>query len=80
MKMYTDISIPKESLKEAKIGQKVFVKIDSWKDINNFPIGKIIKILGRPGENNTEMQALAIEKGFNQDLKDDTEREATGKT
>jgi ribonuclease R len=76
LKMYTDILIPKESLNNAKIGQKVFVEIVSWKDSEKAPIGKIIKVLGKPGDNDVEMQAIAIEKGFDAKLPNKVEEEA----
>ena len=75
-KMYTDILIPKENLNNAKIGQKVFAEIISWADAQKAPLGKIIKVLGRPGENETEMQAIAIEKGFAAELPEKVEQEA----
>jgi ribonuclease R len=75
-KMYTDILIPKESQGGAKMGQKVFVEITSWQDSKKAPLGKIIKILGRPGDNNTEMHAIAMEKGFDSDLPHRVEEEA----
>jgi ribonuclease R len=75
-KMYTDILIPKENFNNAKIGQKVFVEIVSWKDAQKAPIGKVIKILGKPGDNNTEMNAIAIEKGFDSELPNKVEEEA----
>lgn len=75
-KMYTDILIPTESLNNAKIGQKVFVEIISWKDPRKAPEGKVIKILGKPGDNNTEMHAIAIEKGFSIELPQKVEEEA----
>ncbi|MFA6177325.1 MAG: ribonuclease R [Candidatus Paceibacterota bacterium] len=75
-KMYTDILIPKENFNNAKVGQKVFVEIISWKDSQKAPIGKVIKILGKPGDNNTEMNAIAIEKGFDSELPEKVEEEA----
>ncbi|MFA5840724.1 MAG: ribonuclease R [Candidatus Paceibacterota bacterium] len=75
-KMYTDILIPKEDLNNAKVGQKVFVEIISWKDPSKAPIGKIIKVLGKPGDNDTEMHAIAIEKGFDSELPNKVEIEA----
>ena len=75
-KMYTDILIPKEYLNNAKVGQKIFVEIVSWKDARKAPEGKIIKILGRPGDNNAEMHAIAIEKGFDSELPEKVELEA----
>ena len=75
-RMYTDILIPKESLSGAKVGQKVFVEIVSWIDAKKAPLGKVIKILGRPGDNNTEMHAIAMEKGFDSELPNKVEEEA----
>ena len=75
-KMYTDILIPVESLMGATVGQKVFVEISSWRDGRIAPIGKVLKILGRPGDNNTEMNAIAMEKGFDAQLPDKVELEA----
>ncbi len=75
-KMYTDILVPKELLNGAKTGQKVFVEITSWKDPRKAPEGKIIKILGKPGDNNAEMHAIAIEKGFDSELPEKVELEA----
>ncbi|MCM2339115.1 MAG: ribonuclease R [Burkholderiales bacterium] len=75
-KMYTDILIPEKMLNTAKSGQKVYVEITSWNDPQKAPEGKILKILGTPGDNNTEMHAIAIEKGFDNDLPQKVEDEA----
>lgn len=75
-KMYTDILIPKEELDGAKIGEKIFVAITSWKDSKKSPLGKVIKVLGRPGDNNTEMYSIAIERGFVSEFPDVVEAEA----
>jgi len=75
-KMYTDILIPKESLAGAKVGQKVFVEIVSWLDAKKAPLGKVVKILGRPGDNDTEMYSIAMEKGFDSELPNKVEEEA----
>jgi ribonuclease R len=76
MKMYTDILVPKESLNSAKNGQKVFVEITSWIDAKKAPLGKVVKILGRPGDNDTEMHSIAMEKGFDSELPHKVEEEA----
>jgi len=75
-KIYTDILIPEKLLNGAKTGQKVYAEITSWKDPLKAPEGKIIKILGKPGDNNAEMNAIAIEKGFDSDLPQKVEEEA----
>ncbi len=75
-KMYTDILIPEKMLFGAKPGQKVFVKMVSWNDPRKAPEGRVIKILGHPGDNETEMHAIAIEKGFDSELPKKVEEEA----
>jgi len=75
-KMYVDILVPNDMLTDAKVGQKVFVEITSWVDHRKPPEGRVIKILGRPGDNDTEMHAIAIEKGFDNVLSVHTETEA----
>ncbi len=75
-KMYTDILVNQDGLLGATPGQKVFVEITSWKDPKKAPIGKVIKVLGMPGDNNVEMHAIAIEKGFDAELPNRVEDEA----
>ncbi|MCC7160189.1 ribonuclease R [Candidatus Nomurabacteria bacterium] len=75
-KMYVDILILESNLNGAKIGQKVFVEITSWTDPRKAPEGKVVKVLGRPGDNDTEMHAIAIEKGFAAELPNTVEEEA----
>ncbi|MEI8174790.1 MAG: ribonuclease R [bacterium] len=75
-KMYTDILIPENMLNGAKTGQKVFAEITNWTDPHKIPEGKIIKILGSKGDNNTEMHAIAIEKGFDSEFPEKVEEEA----
>ena len=75
-KMYTDILIPTKMLAGAKAGQKVYGEITSWKDARKSPEGKILKTLGYPGDHNTEMHAIALEKGFDKKLDKGTEHEA----
>ncbi len=75
-KMYTDILIPEKFLNNAKVGQKVFGEIILWNDPRKAPEGKIIKVLGRPGDNDTEMHSIAIEKGFAAELPSRVEEEA----
>ena len=53
-----DIFIPKDDLNGAKHGDKVVVEIVEWPEKANNPVGKVINILGRPGDNDTEMHAI----------------------
>lgn len=53
-----DIFIPTEDLNGAKDGEKVRVEITEWPEKSNNPVGKVIDILGLPGQNETEMHAI----------------------
>ncbi len=53
-----DIFIPLEFLNGAKNGDKVVVEIVEWPEKANNPVGKVVDVLGSPGNNNTEMHAI----------------------
>jgi ribonuclease R len=75
-RMYADIIIPEAKLNGAKVGQKVFVKITEWTDAKKAPIGIVDKVLGMPMEHNAEMEAIALEKGFDALFPPDVAKEA----
>ena len=56
-----DIFIPKARLKGGKTGDKAIVRITSWEDDAKNPKGEVIDILGRTGENTTEIHAILAE-------------------
>lgn len=60
----TDIFIPKEKLKGGKSGDKAVVQITAWPSDSKSPIGKVIDILGKQGENDAEMHAILAEFGL----------------
>ena len=59
-----DIFIPKEYLKKGKTGDKAVVRIVEWPDKAKNPIGKVVDILGKTGENTAEMHAILAEYGL----------------
>jgi len=63
-KMYTDIFISKDKLGEAENGDVVLVHIEDWPSRADSPFGKVIKVLGKPGEHNTEIHAILAEYGL----------------
>lgn len=60
----TDIFIPKNKLKGGKTGDKVVARITSWPEKANMPQGEVVDVLGREGENNTEIHAILAEFGL----------------
>lgn len=75
-RMYRDIFIHLSKAMDAKIGDKVQVKLVDWKDPMKSPEGEVVRIIGRKGEHNTEMQSIVYEKGFEIDFPADVEQEA----
>lgn len=59
-----DIFIPKGNLKGGKNEDKVVVEIVEWPQKAKNPIGKVVDILGKSGENNSEMSAILAEYGL----------------
>lgn len=53
--------IPTEHLNGAENGDKVVVKIKDWPESQKNPVGEVIEVLGRPGDNDTEMNAIMAE-------------------
>ena len=63
-KMYTDIFIPKDKIGEAEQGDVVLVHIEDWPKRADSPFGAVIKVLGKPGEHDTEIHAILAEYGL----------------
>ena len=71
-----DIFIPLDHLNGAQNGDKALARITDWPERANNPFGEIIHVLGKPGENNVEMQSILIEYGFPLAFPDNVEKEA----
>jgi ribonuclease R len=56
-----DVFIPLPKLKGAQNGDKVIVKITEWPEKYKNPFGEVVSVLGKPGENDTEMHAILAE-------------------
>ena len=59
-----DVFIPKDKLKGGKSGDKAVVKIIEWPERAKNPMGQVIDILGKAGENTAEMHAILAEYGL----------------
>ena len=62
--MAVDIFIPLENLNDAKNGDKALVEMTEWPKHLNNPVGKVVQVLGKPGDNNVEMQSILAEFDF----------------
>lgn len=63
-KMYTDIFVSIEKSKKANDGDKVLVELGDWPEDADSPYGKVIEVLGKPGEHNTEIHSILAEYGL----------------
>jgi ribonuclease R len=75
-KMLHDIFIPVADLNGAKDGEKAIALITDWPEGAKNPIGNIKQVLGKQGENNTEMNAILAEYGFPLSFPANVEHEA----
>ncbi|WP_027387289.1 ribonuclease R [Chryseobacterium gregarium] len=72
----TDIFIPKGKINGAENGDKVVVKMLEWRPGDKNPDGEIVKVLGAPGEHETEIHSILAEYGLPYVFPEDVERDA----
>jgi len=75
-KMYADIFISKSKIGKAEDGDKVLAKITDWPDNSKNPFGKILDVLGKPGEHNTEIHSILLEYGLPYEFPSEVEKDA----
>lgn len=73
-KMLNDIFVPLANLNGAKDGEKVVVSIIEWPKNAKNPIGTVKAVLGKKGENDTEMNAILTDFGFPLKFPDEVEK------
>jgi len=67
-KMKTDIFVPINKTMNANDGDKVLVTMEEWPEKADSPNGKVIKVLGKAGEHNTEIHAILADYGLPYDF------------
>lgn len=77
-KMLNDIFVPLTDLNDAQDGEKVVVAITEWPQDgkNKNPVGRVKHVLGKKGENDTEMNAILADFGFPLSFPQTVEQEA----
>ncbi|MCU0678017.1 MAG: ribonuclease R [Candidatus Pacebacteria bacterium] len=58
------------------LGMKVAIEITSWMSAQTEPVAKIIEVLGRAGDHETEMQAIIRSGGFTKTFPEAVQKEA----
>lgn len=72
----TDIFVPRGKLGGAENGDKVIVKMIDWRAGEKNPEGEITKVLGAPGEHETEIHSILAEYGLPYSFPEEVEKEA----
>lgn len=75
-KMYTDIFVQKNKTGDAKNGDKVVVEMEEWPENADSPFGKIVQVLGKPGEHNTEIHSILAQYGLPHEFPSEVEEYA----
>ncbi|MAD97638.1 MAG: ribonuclease R [Flavobacteriaceae bacterium] len=75
--MYRDIFISKNRLGDAQDGDKVIAKITDWPENSKNPFGKIKQVLGKPGDQDTEIHSILLEYGLPYEFPEEVEKDAS---
>lgn len=71
-----DFMIPLQNLNQAKDGEKVIVRMIDWPERAKNPFGEIVEVLGKPGDNDVEMNAILANFDFPLKFPAEVEKEA----
>lgn len=72
-RVYTQILIPRKELHGAKKGDKIVADVAHWEGL----VGKVVKVLGKPGEHETEISAILYGKNFSSAFSTSVEKAAS---
>ncbi len=73
-RMYKEIFVGKDHLNGARNGEKVVVEIYDWPQKVGSPLGKVVKVLGQPGEHEVEIHAILDEYDLPYDFDPEIEK------
>ncbi|MCP9199291.1 ribonuclease R [Gramella sp. GC03-9] len=71
--MYTDFFVSGNKLNGATDGDKVVVEFEEWPEKADSPFGKIIRVLGTPGEHHTEIHSILAQYGLPHEFPEEVE-------
>ena len=72
-KMYKDIFVPINKINKAEDGDKVLVSLEDWPEKADSPNGRVLQVLGKPGEHSTEIHSILAEYGLPLEFPHDVE-------
>ena len=60
-RLATDVYLPRKRYPKVETGDKVLVRVVDWPEGERLPHGELVDILGKAGDNDTEMHAILAE-------------------
>ncbi|MEX1026971.1 MAG: ribonuclease R [Candidatus Paceibacterota bacterium] len=75
-RMYRDIYLNKDEVRDIETGTKIFVRIGDWTDPKQNPEGTLLQTLGKQGEHDVEMNSIVLEHGFRTEFPHAVQKEA----
>ncbi len=75
-KMYKSFYVDDDYLNGAEDGDKVVVEMTDWPQMAGSPFGKIVKVLGKPGEHETEIHSILDEYNLPYEFPEEVEMAA----
>lgn len=73
---YASMRLSAKDISRVSIGDKVYIKMKEWTNAKHNPEGMLIRIIGKKGENDAEMESIVLEKGFEIGFPVEVEKEA----
>jgi len=73
---YFTITIKNSGLKSEDIGKKALARIGNFKQGDLNPEGKILQVLGKSGDHETEIQSIILEKGIDNTFPEEVLKES----
>lgn len=70
-KLDIDFIVQENDLNAATEGQKVLVEMTQWTHRDKSPLGKVVRVFGKPGEHFAEMHAIIAEFGLPEEFTED---------
>ena len=59
-----DVFIPQKSVRKEYLNKKVLVKVEGWNENYKTPIGRVVEIIGKVDDHNTEINSILYDYGF----------------
>ena len=75
-RMYADFFISQKMIGDAKDGDKVAVEMLDWPENSKNPFGKIVNVLGKPGDHDTEIHAILFDYNLPYKFPEQVEKDA----